>query len=55
MLTTDAALLLSTLRRFAMVLTHSLLSILLLRHLESFLFAGIDVAFPDAYSFLEAV
>ena len=48
MLTTDAALLLSTLRRFAMVLTHSLLSILLLHHLESFLFAGIDVAFPDA-------
>ena len=35
-----AALLFSTLRR--------LLSILLLRHLESFLFAGIDVAFPDA-------
>ena len=42
-----AALLLSTLRR--------LLSILLLRHLESFLFAGIDVAFPDAQPSLEAV
>ena len=47
MLTTDAALLLSTLRR--------LLSILLLRHLESLLFAGIDVAFPDAQPSLEAV
>ena len=48
MITTDAALLLGTLRKFAMVLTHSLLSILLLHHLESFLFAGIYAAFPDA-------
>ena len=51
----SAALLLSTLRKFAMVLTYSLLSILLLRHLEGFLFAGIDVAFPDAQPSLEAV
>ena len=42
-----AALLLSTLRR--------LLSILLLRHLECILFAGIDVAFRDAQPSLEAV
>ena len=38
-----------------MVLTYSLLSILLLRHLEGFLFAGIDVAFPDAQPSLEAL
>ena len=42
-----AAFLLSTLRK--------LLRILLLRHLEGLLFAGIDVAFPDAQPFLAAV
>ena len=42
-----AALLLSTLRR--------LLGILLLRHLEDLLFAGINVAFRDAQPSLEAV
>ena len=51
----QVALLLNTLRKFAMVLTYSLLSIRLLRHVEGLLFPGIDVAFPDAQPPLEAV
>ena len=52
----DNALLLRwVLRPVAEVLTYSLLSILLLRHLEGFLFAGIDVAFPDAQPSLDVL